>query len=267
MQTNSKMKQISINLLVTFIFYFLPFWVIGQDWDNGQHAFVIGKHHSGNIKYSVLHVEPDILYTELSYPRIIDILISEKCTKKNIRSICQDYALSEGKDYLKIFYWTSRENYNNKGNIFAFFFFNNNHHTYEITYQNGVKECGSVGEKQYGLVSLPELRIDTIIYENPNGEKVEKMKEKAKEKKILKDKIDNAEIKRKKVEEYQKKYGNKYGSFIAAGQVKIGMTKEMCIAAWGNPIEKNKQNSVLEKWNYKSKSIYFDKTGIVTAIQ
>jgi len=41
----------------------------------------------------------------------------------------------------------------------------------------------------------------------------------------------------------------------------------MCIAAMGEPIEKTKQNSVLEKWVYKRKNLYFDKTGIVAAIQ
>jgi len=90
----------------------------------------------------------------------------------------------------------------------------------------------------------------------------------AKEAETIKDKkIANDKIKQQRKEDFIKKYGDKYGAIIADGQVKIGMTKEMCIAAWGNPIEKTKPNSVLEKWGYKSKSIYFDKAGIITAIQ
>ena len=108
---------------------------------------------------------------------------------------------------------------------------------------------------------------EKIAKEKADEEKREKLVVLKESEKIKNKRIVDDEIKQKRKEDFIKKYGDKYGSLIANGKVKIGMTKEMCIAAWSNPIEKLKQNSVLEKWAYKSKSLYFDKTGIVTAIQ
>jgi len=106
-----------------------------------------------------------------------------------------------------------------------------------------------------------------IADEKTDEEKRKKIAALKEAEKVKNEKIAKEEIKQKRKDDFIKKYGSKYGALIADGQVKIGMTKEMCIAAWGNPNEKNKQNTVLEKWIYNSKSIYFDKTGIVTAIQ
>jgi len=56
------------------------------------------------------------------------------------------------------------------------------------------------------------------------------------------------------------KYGNIYGELIANGKVKIGMTKEMCKAAWGNPFNINKTttaNNVMEIWNYINRKLIF----------
>jgi hypothetical protein len=128
-----------------------------------------------------------------------------------------------------------------------------------------------IGKTQY-LQEIENKRIqeNARIAEEKRlaGEEKKERLAAAKEAETVKDKkIANDKIKQQRREDFIKKYGDKYGAIIADGQVKIGMTKEMCIAAWGNPIEKTKQNSVLEKWGYKSKSIYFDKAGIITAIQ
>ncbi len=66
------------------------------------------------------------------------------------------------------------------------------------------------------------------------------------------------------------KYGQKYGSLIAERKVVIGMTKEMCVAAWGKPSEINKTTAtygVHEQWVYNIKTyLYFD-DDILTTIQ
>lgn len=66
------------------------------------------------------------------------------------------------------------------------------------------------------------------------------------------------------------KYGQKYGSLIADKKVAVGMTKEMCIAAWGKPSDINKTTTaygVREQWVYNLKTyLYFD-DDILTTIQ
>lgn len=70
------------------------------------------------------------------------------------------------------------------------------------------------------------------------------------------------------------KYGDKDGSMIAAGKVKIGMTKEQCTDAWGKPSDINTtvvSNLVSEQWVYvrsgkKTAYLYFE-NGRLTAIQ
>ncbi|PZF73569.1 cell envelope integrity protein TolA [Taibaiella soli] len=83
--------------------------------------------------------------------------------------------------------------------------------------------------------------------------------------------IANAERKKKRQEDLITKYGYNYGTAIANGKVIIGMTKEMCIAAWGKPINVNSTitaNVTQEQWVYNMKTyLYFDKFGKLTAIQ
>lgn len=87
------------------------------------------------------------------------------------------------------------------------------------------------------------------------------------------------EIERQKKEEQKRiifkkeciaKWGQKKGSFIADGKVLLGMNKEMCIAAWGNPISRNRtivNGLISEQWVYGwGTYLYFD-NGKLTAIQ
>lgn len=66
------------------------------------------------------------------------------------------------------------------------------------------------------------------------------------------------------------KYGVKIGTLINNGQVSIGMNKDMCIEAWGNPLYVNTmivKNLKHEQWVYNyGKYLYFD-NGVLTAIQ
>lgn len=66
------------------------------------------------------------------------------------------------------------------------------------------------------------------------------------------------------------KWGQKLGTYVADGKVVLGMNKEMCIAAWGNPININRtivKGLTHEQWVYGwANYLYFD-NGILTGIQ
>ena len=66
-----------------------------------------------------------------------------------------------------------------------------------------------------------------------------------------------------------KKFGLDIGKKINTHQIWIGMTKEMLIASYGNPIDKNiteLEDYKSEQWIYKTSYIYLE-NNIVTAIQ
>jgi hypothetical protein len=66
------------------------------------------------------------------------------------------------------------------------------------------------------------------------------------------------------------KFGENLGNSIIEGRVLLGMSKEMCIAAWGNPIDINTtivSGLTTEQWVYGwGTYLYFD-NGLLTAIQ
>lgn len=67
-----------------------------------------------------------------------------------------------------------------------------------------------------------------------------------------------------------KKYGNTNAALILEGKVRIGMTKKMCIEAWGNPIDKNSTTGSYgthEQWVYRGGSYLYFENGILTTIQ
>ena len=79
-----------------------------------------------------------------------------------------------------------------------------------------------------------------------------------------------AEAKKLRRENLIKKYGEKYGTMIADGHVAIGMTKPMCIDAWGKPQDINRTTGtygVHEQWVYNMKSYLYFENDILTTIQ
>ena len=69
--------------------------------------------------------------------------------------------------------------------------------------------------------------------------------------------------------EYIKKYGTKFGSLVAEGDVTIGMNKKMVKDAWGLPDHINTTTGSYgthEQWVYGNSYLYF-KNGIVTSKQ
>lgn len=68
---------------------------------------------------------------------------------------------------------------------------------------------------------------------------------------------------------YIKEYGEKNGTLIANGQVVIGMTKEMCVAAWGRPTNVNTTTTASgtrDQYVYRDKNayLYFENGKLVT---
>ena len=67
-----------------------------------------------------------------------------------------------------------------------------------------------------------------------------------------------------------KKYGKHYGNLINEGYVELGMTKEMCTEAWGEPDDINKTITyglVSEQWVYEGGSYLYFENNKLTAIQ
>lgn len=92
--------------------------------------------------------------------------------------------------------------------------------------------------------------------------------------KIVRDKLAKEREQAAKDAKYQQelisKYGQENASLILNGKVKIGMTKEMCIASWGEPEKINTTtigNIMDEQWVYDIGKYLYMKNGVLTAIQ
>lgn len=73
----------------------------------------------------------------------------------------------------------------------------------------------------------------------------------------------------KEVDNYRKKFGGDTFEKILQGKTVIGMTKEMCRLAWGEPKSINEtitSGKKTEQWVYSDNYLYFD-NGILTAMQ
>ena len=71
------------------------------------------------------------------------------------------------------------------------------------------------------------------------------------------------------INDYEARFGVENLRLIISGNVKIGMTKEMCILAMGNPIRINSTVTLghkSEQWIYKNGNLYID-DDILTAFQ
>ena len=107
-----------------------------------------------------------------------------------------------------------------------------------------------------------ETRVEKSARQTKENE--EELSSKAKEKEELE----------KRDAQYKKdciaKFGQKYGLLVYVGDVAMGMTKEMCRAAWGEPDHINKtttKNGKHEQWVYSlGNYLYFD-NNILTEIQ
>lgn len=79
-----------------------------------------------------------------------------------------------------------------------------------------------------------------------------------------------AEADKKFRQECISEFGLKYGNYIADGKVIIGMTKKMCLSAWGSPIDINTTTTsygTKEQWVYSLKYYLYFENGKLIAIQ
>ncbi|MDM1345731.1 hypothetical protein [Myroides marinus] len=68
---------------------------------------------------------------------------------------------------------------------------------------------------------------------------------------------------------YEEKFGKEIWLDILKGNMRLGMTKEMCEISWGKPKDINRtitKGNNSEQWVYKDNYLYFD-NGVLTAIQ
>lgn len=80
----------------------------------------------------------------------------------------------------------------------------------------------------------------------------------------------NIAAKNKRKAELTKKYGSSNATLILQGKIRIGMTKNMCIDAWGRPSDINKTSGsfgVHEQWVYGFGSYVYFENGVITTIQ
>lgn len=137
-----------------------------------------------------------------------------------------------------------------------------------ISFDEFTKKCeGIFTNAEEGYTNYPMFML-----EQDYNEIIAKRKHSAEERQRLEEEMQRQkELAR---QEYNKqiihKYGNKYGTLICDGKVCLNMTKEMCIAAWGEPLYVNStivKGLVHEQWVYGWHTyLYFD-NNILTAIQ
>jgi hypothetical protein len=67
-----------------------------------------------------------------------------------------------------------------------------------------------------------------------------------------------------------RKYGQKYGALIIDGKVTLGMNKEMCTLAWGEPFRRNRTIAAgitCEQWVYGWHHYLYFENGVLVEIQ
>lgn len=121
-------------------------------------------------------------------------------------------------------------------------------------------------------ISLDYGSIDYFMLESDfKKQELEKLK---KEEQLLKEKQERKIKQEKERIKFKKdciaKWGQKMGNYIANGKVVFGMTKEMCIASWGNPININRtllKGLTSEQWVYGWGTYLYFENNKLNAIQ
>jgi len=96
-------------------------------------------------------------------------------------------------------------------------------------------------------------RLDAVIndYKEAKQEQLQQIKQE----------IAIEQVRQNEINTIIKKYGKNFGEKIVRGEVEIGMTKNMCREAWGEPVRKLETkvtNGTTEKWFYpQARFLYF----------
>lgn len=121
--------------------------------------------------------------------------------------------------------------------------------------------------KSKEIILLEKRKQEEELKKQIAEEKMQKQQEAIQSKK---NSATTAQAKKVRRENIIKKYGANFGTLIADGKVAVGMTKEMCIAAWGKPQDINRTTGtfgVHEQWVYNLKSYLYFENEVLTTIQ
>src|SRR6185437_5901048 len=153
---------------------------------------------------------------------------------------------------------------NTKGNKIAAYFFNT----------NGLVVDASKAIPFDGYFITEDAHNEIVKAREEKARLTEEKRKKDEAERLAAVKKDAEDLKKQQAENI-KKYGQKNGTLINSGQVAIGMNKQMCRAAWGDPKDINTTTTmghVHEQWVYGDITdgglsfLYFS-DGVLTSIQ
>nr|DAX65783.1 MAG TPA: SmpA / OmlA family [Caudoviricetes sp.] len=261
----------------------------------GQTIFIKGS------SYAKMNGYPYYFFTDtISEPRLIEHYIYKPTAGKIEGTIVSNYSELVGKYYKIQSIYTAKYKY--EGTIYWVKLIGEDNHPFYLRFYKDTyiydfitqgyyekmkqifvgKEFYSIGPTEYQKVDnnekveLPnriKLKcIDIAVNIGENGpafavlenEKYGKIKAEITKKQKLYMLISFSDYNK-----YLKKYGTKFGKYVAEREIVIGMNKNMVKDAWGDPDHINTTQGtygVHEQWVYGKRYIYF-KNGIVTSKQ
>jgi hypothetical protein len=216
------------------------FWIVNQARDLGEPFFLVPYFEKQRRMY--LNQNLVLKYSDRTNSKYENMIDVNTGLNVNIKYgevwTCTDVSFTDSKD---AYYLT------------AFYFIKNGEREVKI-------ELGSELISEYFMLEK-ELKNQELEKKKNDEERRREEQERQKIKQEEKSKFRNECI---------TKWGQKMGSYIADGKVVLGMNKEMCIAAWGNPIEINRtilHGLTSEQWVFGWRTyLYFD-NGVLSAIQ
>lgn len=115
---------------------------------------------------------------------------------------------------------------------------------------------------KYSRIYMPKAEKDSLDKEKEAQDEIAAVKDKANAEQNAKD------LAQRKADMIRK-YGEKYGALIAENKVAIGMTKTMCVSAWGQPSDVNSTTTAYgtrDQYVYRDRGsyLYFEGDKLVT---
>lgn len=140
----------------------------------------------------------------------------------------------------------------------CFYFFKNGNREFKLQVQkNDIVDIIFISEKEFKEQELYNLK---------KAEEIKREAEERKKQEILQKRLDRAKF----VKDCIAKWGQKMGNNVANGNVVLGMNKEMCTTAWGEPLDINKtiaRGFTTEQWVYGLGTYLYFSQGVLTTIQ
>lgn len=212
------------------------YWQIDQARNIANYPFMIVPYFS---KQKQLYLDKKLIATKNFSTPVIDVNTAQPVTIKNGDIYtCTDISFAdiEKSKYLTPMYFLK----NDKGNEICFIL-------------GSFENEAFITEEVFLKREAEKKKLD----EQRKKEKLEEEKRHAQEQLAFKN-------------ECIKKFGLKMGTLVNEGNVALGMTKDMCIYAWGNPIDVNTIQSTgrtTEQWVYNWDTYLYFENGTLKIIQ